>query len=75
MEPASNNSPSPEEGKCSTSAPAIHRTERRSRLPAGQRLGTPANADVFTMNVDGTHIRYVTRTFLWESYPDWGTRH
>jgi hypothetical protein len=24
------------------------------------------------MNADGTHIRNVTRTMLYDSYPDWG---
>ena len=43
-----------------------------ARRPA---TGPAGNADVFTMNVDGTHIRHVTRTSAWESYPDWGTRH
>jgi len=30
------------------------------------------NADVFVMRVDGTHEQAVTRTVLWDSYPDWG---
>lgn len=30
------------------------------------------NADVFVMRVDGTHERAVTRTVLYDSYPDWG---
>jgi TolB protein len=35
--------------------------------------GTEANAaDVFTMRVDGTHERPVTRTALYDSNPDWG---
>jgi Tol biopolymer transport system component len=29
-------------------------------------------ADVFVMRVDGTHMRQVTRTVLYDSYPDWG---
>jgi TolB protein len=31
-------------------------------------------ADVFVMRVDGTHKRHVTRTVLYDSYPDWGPR-
>jgi Tol biopolymer transport system component len=35
--------------------------------------GTEANAaDVFIMRVDGSHERPVTRTDLYDSYPDWG---
>jgi TolB protein len=30
------------------------------------------NADIFIMRVDGTHERAVTRTVLYDSYPDWG---
>lgn len=30
------------------------------------------NADVFVMRVDGTHEQAVTRTVLYDSYPDWG---
>jgi len=29
-------------------------------------------ADLFVMNTDGTHLRRVTKTRLWESAPDWG---
>ena len=37
--------------------------------------GVEANAaDVFVMRADGTHIRRVTRTTLYDSYPDWGPR-
>jgi TolB protein len=32
------------------------------------------NIDVFTMRLDGTHIRRLTRSPLWESAPDWGRR-
>ena len=24
------------------------------------------------MNADGSHIRHLTRTVLYDSYPDWG---
>jgi hypothetical protein len=27
------------------------------------------------MRADGTHIRPVTRTVLYDSYPDWGVAH
>jgi TolB protein len=33
-----------------------------------------AAADVLVMRVDGTHMRHVTRTVLYDSYPDWGPR-
>jgi TolB protein len=32
------------------------------------------NIDVYVMRVDGTHMRRVTRSKLWESAPDWGPR-
>ena len=34
--------------------------------------GVDGAADVFTMNADGTGIKPVTRTPLWDSAPDWG---
>jgi TolB protein len=30
------------------------------------------NIDVFTMHVDGTHVRRLTKSKLWDSAPDWG---
>jgi TolB protein len=44
-----------------------------ARKPAtgGTQLNT---ADVFIMRVDGTDERPVTRTDLYDSYPDWGPR-
>jgi TolB protein len=43
------------------------------RLPA---TGGPeaSSADVFVMRANGTTIRKVTRTELYDSYPDWGPR-
>jgi TolB protein len=42
-------------------------------LTVGRRPETGGtNADVLIMRVDGTHIRHVTRTVLYDSYPDWG---
>lgn len=38
----------------------------------GRRPATGPAADVFIMRVDGT--RHVTRTVLYDSYPDWGPR-
>lgn len=39
----------------------------------GRRPATGGtNADVFVMNVDGTNVQHVTRTELYDSYPDWG---
>ena len=31
------------------------------------------NIDVYTMRLDGTHVRRLTRSPLWESAPDWGS--
>jgi TolB protein len=31
-------------------------------------------ADVFVMRVAGTHMRHVTRTVLYDSYPNWRSR-
>ena len=36
------------------------------------QTGTGAVPDIFTMDVDGTHPRQVTRTPQWDSAPDWG---
>jgi TolB protein len=30
------------------------------------------NIDVYTMRLDGTHVRRLTRSKLWDSAPDWG---
>lgn len=44
-------------------------------ITAGRRPETGGtNADVLVMRSDGTHIRHVTRTVLYDSYPDWGPR-
>lgn len=32
------------------------------------------NIDVYTMRFDGSHLRRVTRSKLWDSAPDWGPR-
>lgn len=32
------------------------------------------NIDVYTMRLDGTRLRRVTRSKLWDSAPDWGPR-
>ena len=32
------------------------------------------NIDVYTMRLDGTHLRRLTRSKLWDSAPDWGPR-
>jgi TolB protein len=40
--------------------------------PAG---GTPGNADLWVMNLNGSHLRNVTKSAeTWESAPDWGPR-
>ncbi len=35
-------------------------------------VGPEGAADVFVMNADGSNIRQVTKTRLWESSVDWG---
>ena len=47
--------------------------------PDGQRIvfskaGRGGKADVFVMRADGTRIRPITQTALWDSAPDWGAR-
>jgi TolB protein len=43
------------------------------KITVGRRPETGGiNADVMVMNADGSHIRHVTRTVLYDSYPDWG---
>jgi Tol biopolymer transport system component len=40
--------------------------------PAG---GLPGNADLWVMNLNGSHLRNVTKSAeTWESAPDWGPR-
>ena len=42
-------------------------------ITVGRRPATGGtNADVYVMRADGTHIRQVTKTELYDSYPDWG---
>jgi hypothetical protein len=38
------------------------------------RSGRGGEADVFVMRANGTGIRPVTRTAVWDSAPDWGPR-
>ena len=40
-----------------------------------QGAGSAGNADVFTMRADGTRVRNVTRSVIWDSGVDWGPRH
>jgi TolB protein len=47
--------------------------------PNGARIvfsqtGRSGQPDIFTMRVDGSDVHQVTRTPLWESAPDWGSR-
>ncbi|HEY2372623.1 MAG TPA: hypothetical protein VGH82_08730 [Gaiellaceae bacterium] len=42
-----------------------------SRTPG---VGRSGNADVFVMRTDGTHVRNVTRSSIWDSGVDWGPR-
>jgi TolB protein len=37
-------------------------------------FGAAGNADVYTMNVDGSDRKNVTHSSAWESAPDWGSR-
>jgi TolB protein len=37
-------------------------------------IGKDGNADVFAMRGDGTHMRNVTRSAVWDSGADWGPR-
>ena len=42
-------------------------------ITMGRRPATGGvNADVFVMRADGSNIRPVTATVLYDSYPDWG---
>jgi Tol biopolymer transport system component len=50
-----------------------------SFAPEGNRIvyasaGLADQPDIFTAGVDGGDVRQVTRTPLWESAPDWGSR-
>jgi TolB protein len=47
--------------------------------PDGTRIvysqtGTAGEPDIFTARVDGSDVRQVTRTPLWDSAPDWGPK-
>jgi TolB protein len=42
-----------------------------SRTPG---VGKTGNADVFVMHADGTHVRNVTGSAIWDSGVDWGPR-
>jgi Tol biopolymer transport system component len=44
-------------------------------ITVGRRPETGGtNADILVMWVDGTHIRNITHSVLYDSYPDWGPR-
>ncbi len=44
-------------------------------IVVGRRPATGGvNADIFIMRSDGSHIRSLTRTVLYDSYPDWGPK-
>jgi len=47
--------------------------------PNGRRIvfsqtGTGGQPDIFTVRVDGSHVRQITTTPRWDSAPDWGSR-
>jgi TolB protein len=66
------------------SAPGVAKWLSGSFSPDGRRIvsskarivnGAQQHADVYVMNLDGTHMHNVTQTpGLWESAPDWGPR-
>jgi Tol biopolymer transport system component len=37
-------------------------------------VGSAGNADVFVMRTDGSDVRNVTRSAIWDSGVDWGPR-
>ena len=37
-------------------------------------VGKPGNPDVWVMNLDGSGLRDVTNSVIWDSAPDWGPR-
>ena len=43
-------------------------------ITVGRRPATGGAADVYVMRADGTRIRPLTRTVLYDSYPDWGPK-
>ena len=43
-----------------------------SRSPGS---GAAGNADVYTINLDGTGLVNITQSVRWDSAPDWGPRH
>jgi TolB protein len=45
-------------------------------LVFGKKPGTgkEGNADIFVMRANGTHVRNVTRSTVWDSGADWGSR-
>ena len=40
----------------------------------GPAVGKAGNPDVYVMNVDGSGLRDITNSNLWESASDWGPR-
>jgi TolB protein len=45
-----------------------------SKITVGHRVTETANGDIYTMNVDGTHLQDITNTVRHESAADWGPR-
>jgi hypothetical protein len=45
-----------------------------NKITVGRRLTETTLGDIYTMNVDGTHLKDITNTMWHESAPDWGPR-
>jgi TolB protein len=43
-----------------------------NKITVGHRLTETTLGDIYTMNVDGTHLQDITNTMRHESAPDWG---
>jgi TolB protein len=68
--------------RITTSPLHIHQWGSSSFSPDGKMItvahnpgvGAAGNADVWVMNLDGSDLRNVTRSIIFDSAPDWGSR-